>query len=134
MSDDLLIAIVDDDQSAREATVDLVRALGFAAAGFCSAADLLESEERRQMACLIADVQMPGTSGLELYAQLTASGTPIPTVLVTAYPDDAMRRRAMEAGVDFYLEKPLEAEGLLACVRSAIAHHGEPAARNPHNH
>ncbi|WP_114769976.1 response regulator transcription factor [Microvirga subterranea] len=134
MSDDLLIVIVDDDQSAREATGDLVRALGFQAVEFCSAADLLKSEERGRMTCLIADVQMPGMNGLDLYLQLSASGTPPPTVLMTAYRDEAMRERAVEAGVDFYLEKPLEADQLLACVRSAIEHRDEPARQGPRPH
>lgn len=134
MSDDLLIVIVDDDQSAREATGDLVRALGFPALEFCSAADLLKSEERRRMTCMIADVQMPGMNGLDLYLQLAASGTPTPTLLMTAYRDEAMHKRAVEAGVDLFLEKPLEADQLLAWVQSAIEHHDETAGRGPQPH
>jgi FixJ family two-component response regulator len=130
MTGDLLIAIVDDDDLVREATVDLVRALGFAAAGFASAAELLKSEDLRQMACLITDMRMPGMSGLELYSRLAGSGTPIPTILVTAYPEDSTRLRALEAGVRYYLEKPLEADRLLACIRSAVGRDGEPASRD----
>jgi FixJ family two-component response regulator len=125
MSGDLLIAIVDDDDSTREATVDLVRALGFAAAEFASAAELLRWKDLRQTACLIADMRMPGMNGLELYLRLAGSSTPIPTILVTAYPEANTRARALEAGVQCYLEKPLEADGLLACVRSALGHRNE---------
>jgi FixJ family two-component response regulator len=130
MTGDLLIAIVDDDDLVREATVDLVRALGFAAAGFASAAELLKSEDLRQMACLITDMRMPGMSGLELSSHLARSGTPIPTILVTAYPEDSTRIRALEAGIGYYLEKPLEATRLLACIRSAVGQRGEPASHD----
>jgi FixJ family two-component response regulator len=133
MTGDLLIAIVDDDDLVREATVDLVRALGFAAAGFASAAELLKSEDLRQMACLITDMRMPGMSGLELYAHLVGAGTPIPTILVTAYPEDSTRTRALEAGVRYYLEKPLEAGRLFTCVRSAVGQRGEQASRDLHD-
>jgi FixJ family two-component response regulator len=131
MSGDLLIAIVDDDDSTREATVDLVQAVGFAAAGFASAAELLASENLRQMACLIADVRMPRMDGLELYRHLAGSSTPIPTILMTAHPEDDTRARALEAGVQCYLEKPLEVGRLIACVRSAVGEHGGQAGRVP---
>jgi FixJ family two-component response regulator len=130
MTGDLLIAIVDDDDLVREATVDLVRALGFAAAGFASASELLKSEDLPQMACLITDMRMPGMSGLELHAHLAGSGTPIPTILVTAYPEDSTRIRALEAGVRDYLEKPLDADQLLACVRSAVGQRGKQAGQS----
>jgi DNA-binding response OmpR family regulator len=74
---------------------------------------------------------MPGMSGLELYFQLAGSSTPIPTILMTAYPEDNVRTRALEAGVRCYLEKPLEADRLLACVRSAIGQRSEQAGCGP---
>jgi FixJ family two-component response regulator len=122
-----LIAIVDDDDSARNATMCLVRALGFVATGFQSATDYLESGDMPKTACLIADVRMPGMSGPELHRHLVASGTPIPTVLVTAYPEDSTRERALRAGVGWYLAKPVEPDELLGCIRSALAH----GAREP---
>lgn len=121
MSVNLLISIIDDDESAREAIVGLVRALGFAATEFQSAADFLRSSHLMRTACLIADMRMPGMTGLELYRHLIAAGTPIPTVLVTAYPDEAARTRALKAGIRCYLAKPLEPDALLACIRSALA-------------
>jgi CheY-like chemotaxis protein len=78
-------------------------------------------------ACLITDVRMPGMNGFDLYRHLVASGTPIPTVLVTAYPEDSTRARALKVGVGCYLAKPLEPDELLGCIRSALAHGaGEP--------
>ena len=133
MSATPLIAIVDDDDSARDATLSLVRALGFAASGFRSAADYLGSGDMSQTACLIADVRMPGMSGPELYRHLVASGTPIPTVLVTAYPENSTRARALKAGVGWYLAKPLEPDELLGCIRSALAQGaGEPTHQAQH--
>lgn len=121
MSVSLPISIIDDDQSAREAVAGLVSALGFTTAEFPSAADFLESGDMSRTACLIADVWMPGMTGLELYRYLIAAGTPIPTILVTAYPDEAMQTRALKAGIRCYLAKPLEPDALLACIRSALA-------------
>lgn len=120
MSANLLISIIDDDESAREAAVGLVRALGFTAIEFQSAADFLKSDHLSRTACLIADMRMPGMTGLELYRHLITMGTPIPTVLVTAYTDEADRNRALKAGVRCYLAKPLKPDELLACIRSAI--------------
>lgn len=114
-----VIAIVDDDHSVREALTSLVRSLGYNAAAFASAEDLLKSRRRRSVSCVIADVQMPGMSGLELYQRLLASGRPIPTILVTAYPDDGARERALSAGVIGYLSKPFDEDDLIACIRSA---------------
>jgi FixJ family two-component response regulator len=121
-----VIAIVDDDQSVREALVSLVRSLGYVAIGFECAEDLLKSKRRRSVSCLVADLQMPGMTGLELYHRLSASGKPIPTILITAYPDDGVRERALAAGVIGYLSKPFEEDDLLTCVRSAVtsAHRG----------
>lgn len=116
----LLISIIDDDQSAREAVVGLVRALGFSAANFPSAADFLRSDQLVRTACLIADMRMPGMTGLELFRHLVAAGTPIPTILVTAYPDETLRAQALKAGVCCYLAKPLVPDALLGCIRVAL--------------
>lgn len=120
MSADPLIAIVDDDASARAAVVGLVRALGFAAAAFASGAEFLDSDLRPRIACLIADMRMPGMSGLALHRRLVAEGRAIPTMLVTAYPDETTRIDAAMAGVGCYLAKPIEPEELLDCIRSAL--------------
>jgi FixJ family two-component response regulator len=117
-----VIAIVDDDDSVREALASLVRSLGYAAMAFECAEDLLKSKRRRGVSCLIADVQMPGMSGLELYHHLSACGKPIPTILITAFPDDNLRKRALAAGAIGYLSKPFEEDDLLACIRAALTH------------
>jgi FixJ family two-component response regulator len=116
-----LVSIVDDDDSVREAVLCLVKSLGYAAVDFCSAACFLESEERQRTACLIADVRMPGMSGLELHQHLVRCGTSIPTVLMTAHADAAARAQALKAGVRFYMFKPLGPDELLLCLRTTMA-------------
>ena len=115
-----LIAIVDDDESMRDTTRDLLESAGFSAATFASAASLLKSRRLHSVSCLIADMRMPKMTGLELHQHLAASNHPIPTILMTAYPDERVRAQAMNANVVGYLAKPFEAEELLNCVRRAI--------------
>ena len=117
-----VIAIVDDDDSIREATMSLMRALDFSAEAYPCAEDFLTSGRLQRTSCLIADVRMPGMSGLELHRRLVLSGNPIPTVLITARPDDAARARALEAGIIGYLIKPFDDDDLLGCIRSALDH------------
>ena len=117
-----LIAVVDDDASVREAMMSLMRALGFLAETFPCAEDFLKSDGLPRTSCLIADVRMPGMSGLELYRHLVASGKPIPTVLITAHSDDGVRARALKAGIICYLTKPFREDDLLGCIRSALDH------------
>ena len=116
------IAVVEDDDSVREATIGLLRSNGFIAKGFPSADEFLRSNRILITSCLIADVQMPKMSGLALYGGLVASGTPIPTILITAYPDDAVRARALNAGVTAYLVKPFSEKELLDCIDVAAKH------------
>ena len=115
-----VIAIVDDDRSVREALTSLVRSLGYVAIAFECAEDLLRSKRRRRVSCLIADVQMPGMTGPELHNRLVGSGEPIPTILITAFPDERARERALQAGVICYLAKPFSEDDLLACIRSTL--------------
>jgi FixJ family two-component response regulator len=115
-----LIAIVDDDESMRDTTRDLLESAGFSAAAFASAAHLLKSRRLHRVSCLIADMRMPKMTGLELHQHLAASNHPIPTILMTAYPDERVWAQAMKANVVCYLAKPFEAEELLNCVRCAI--------------
>jgi len=116
----LVIAVVDDDEAVREALTGLMKSLGYRAVAFESARDFLNSKQRRSAACLIADVQMPGMTGVELHDRLVASGKPIPTILITAYPDDAVRARVLQAGVKGYLCKPFSEDELLASLRTAL--------------
>ena len=115
-----LIAIVDDDESMRDTTKDLLESAGFAAATFTRAASLLTYNHLDQVACLIADMRMPEMSGLELHRQLVAEHRAIPMILMTAYPDERVRAQALKAHVVCYLTKPFAAEELLTWVRSAV--------------
>jgi FixJ family two-component response regulator len=125
-----VIAIVDDDESVRDAMMSLMRALGFLAEAFPCAEDFLKSGRIQRTSCLIADVRMPGMSGLELYRRLVASGKPIPTVLITAHSDDGVRARALNAGILCYLTKPFREDDLLGCIRSALDH-GKKEGKGP---
>lgn len=116
-----LVAIVDDDASAREALIALVRAMGFNAMGFASASAFLGAPERSSTACLLSDVRMPGMTGLDLHFSLAAAQRPVPTILVTAYPDDATRGHALAAGVIAYLAKPCSPDLLAHAIRGALA-------------
>jgi FixJ family two-component response regulator len=123
-----LISIVDDDRAMREALDGLVKSVGYEAASLASAEAFLGSRDARRTSCLIADMQMPGMTGLELHQRLAASGKAIPTILITAYPDEGVRKRALAAGVVGYLSKPFEEDDLLACIRSALARAGGGSA------
>lgn len=124
-----LVAVVDDDASIRDTTTDLLDSAGFRTATFASAEAFLKSPRRANVAALIADMRMAGMSGFALHQRLVSAGNPIPTILVTAYPDDAVRARALEAGVSCYLAKPFAAEELLACVGTAITAGQQRATR-----
>ena len=115
-----LISIVEDDQPFRESMRKLVRALGYTVEAFPSAADFLASPLLAQTACLVTDVQMPAMTGVELHRHLINAGYAIPTILVTAYPDEAVRRRALKDGVVCYLGKPVDDDHLERCLRSAL--------------
>ena len=91
-----LVSIVDDDQHFRNSMRRLMRSLGYTVEAFASAADVLASPHLAETACLIADVHMPGMTGIELYRHLTDAGYAIPTILITAYPEDADRARALQ--------------------------------------
>ena len=114
-----LVAIVDDDASALAAGASLIRALGFAASGFSTAAAFLASDALTLAVCVVADVRMPEMGGFELLRRLVALERPVPTVLATAFPDAVERSRALTMGAIDYLSKPLRAEDLLRCVRLA---------------
>ena len=116
-----LIAIVDDDKSIREATSNLLQSMGWSTVMFPDATSFLQSPGRRGASCVVADVRMPGLTGFEMYDQLVAAGEGIPTVLITAYPNDFVRARARDAGVVCCLGKPFAPDELLRCVRTALA-------------
>lgn len=115
-----VISIVDDDEASREALAVLIKSLGFAGETFGSAAEFLASPRLPQTACLIADINMPGMTGVELYRYLVRMDYRIPTLLITAYPENAGRARALADGVIAYLSKPCSESELLECVKSAL--------------
>jgi FixJ family two-component response regulator len=115
-----LIAVIDDDGPTREAVIGLVSSMGYATVGFESAASFLQSDELARTGCMITDLRMDGMSGLELHQRLVAAGVSIPTIVITGYPDEALRRQALEAGVSGWLAKPVRPEELLQCLRRAL--------------
>lgn len=115
-----LISIVDDDESVREAIAGLIDWLGFKVEMFASAIDFLASPSIADSACVIADVQMPHMTGIELHKRLTEIGYAIPTILITAYPSEAVRQRVLADGVICYLSKPLDKDTLIECIRSTL--------------
>ena len=116
----VLVAVVDDDRFFRESMGRFMRSLGYAVEVFSSATDFLASPRLSETACLIADVHMPAMTGLELYRRLIQAGHSIPTIIVTAYPNDVDRVRALSDGVISYLSKPVDEQHLMRCLRTAV--------------
>jgi FixJ family two-component response regulator len=115
-----LISLVEDDEFFRESMIKLVKLLGYTVEAFPSAADFLASRLLPETACLVTDVHMPGMTGVELHRHLVDAGYAIPTILVTAYPDEVVRDRALKDGVVCYLSKPVDDDHLERCLRSAL--------------
>ena len=116
-----LVAIVDDDKSIRNATEDLLKAAGFSTATFEDAESFLGSASRASAACVVADMRMRGMTGVKLYQELVASGHAIPTVIITAHPEELALAGAREAGITCCLIKPFTPDELLECVHEALA-------------
>ena len=129
MSSEIQIAIIDDDEQSRVALAGLMEAMGFTIEAFPSAVDFLASPNVRHTSCLIVDVHMPRMTGTELHSRLVGSGYEIPTILITAYPDDSARAQALAQGVVGYLAKPIDDEVLLGCVELALR--GAKSDENP---
>ena len=125
----LLVSVVEDDRYYRESMRRLMRSLGYTVEAFPSAADFLASPHVAETACLIADVHMPAMTGIELYRHLLDAGHAIPTILVTAYPNDADRACALNDGVVCYLRKPVD-EGYLKGRLRAVLTAGESPKEN----
>jgi FixJ family two-component response regulator len=124
-----LISIVDDDDLTRAAIENLVRSLGFSARTFASAETFLQSSSVAETQCLILDVQMPKMSGVELQDHLSHSGFDIPIIFITAYPDETVKARALNAGAICFLHKPLDLQGprLVDCLYAALSRGKGPA-------
>jgi FixJ family two-component response regulator len=115
-----MVSIVDDDPLAREGIKELVESLGYKALAFVSAQDFLQSGAVAKTGCLITDLQMPGLNGLELQERLQARGYRTPVILITAYPNEKHRCRAMGAGAIGFLSKPFEEQSLVECLTIAM--------------
>ena len=114
------VAIVDDDESIRAALQGFMKEAGLPAQAFASAEEFLGSGDLSQVGCLVADIRMPGMSGLELQARLNAERHRIPTVFITAHGDESMKMQALRAGAVEFLAKPFDEDVLLDCVRAAM--------------
>jgi FixJ family two-component response regulator len=121
-----LISIVDDDQSFRDSMRRLLKSHGYTVAVFPSAAEFLASAQLPGTACLVADIHMPEMTGVELYSHLTATGHAMPTILITAYPEDGAQQRILSLGVRCYLHKPLDEAVLIDCLHRAFARDSPP--------
>jgi FixJ family two-component response regulator len=115
-----VVSIVDDDESVRDGLVDLIQAMGFDAETFERAEHFLQSKEIDRTLCLITDMRMHGMSGLELHDRLLELGRRIPTIVITAFPKDRDRERALQAGVVCYLAKPFDERQLVDCITTAL--------------
>jgi FixJ family two-component response regulator len=115
-----LVAVVDDDDLIRSALQGLLKAVGLPTATFGSAEEFLTSAQKNQVACLIADIRMPGMSGLDLQAKLNIERCRIPIIFITAHGDEKMRMQALRAGAVEFLAKPFNDEALLESVRAAL--------------
>ena len=116
-----LISVVDDDVWAREGLRDLIAAIGYEVRTFESAEDFVVSGSIAETACLITDLNMPGMSGLELQTYLRGAGHNTPIIIVTAYPTEEDRSRALKDGGTAFLTKPLDERVLVGCLAQAIA-------------
>jgi FixJ family two-component response regulator len=115
-----LISIIDDDESVRFATGSLVRSAGFSARTFASAEEFLESDCVTESSCIITDIQMPGLTGAELQCRLLAEGRRTPLIFITAFPNNSLRTRVLEAGAACFLTKPFNGESLIQCIEAIL--------------
>jgi FixJ family two-component response regulator len=115
-----MVAIVDDDDLMRSAVQGLLKSAGLPSQAFASAEEFLNSGQQRRVGCLVADIRMPGMTGLELQARLNTEHCRIPTIFITAHGDEKMRMQALRAGAVEFLAKPFDDEALLESVRAAL--------------
>ena len=115
-----IVAIVDNDKAVGNAIEVLMRSIGLAAQAFSSGEEFLRSTELNRTGCLVVDFDMPRMSGLDLHNNLSLLGKEIPTILITAYPSDDIRARALQAGVICFLPKLFDESDLLSCIRTAL--------------
>ena len=115
-----LISIVDDDESVRQALKSLIDSVGFRTEVFCSGEEFLKSPSLSQTNCLIADVRMPGMSGLELQERLHAAGSAVPIVFISAHDDKEARARGLRDGAIAFLQKPFSEDSLFEAISDGL--------------
>jgi two-component system, LuxR family, response regulator FixJ len=120
MSEAPLISIVDDDALARDGIRELVESLGYNAVTFASAEHFLQSGVIAHTTCMIVDLQMPGLNGVELQEALRAKGYRTPVIVITAFPNETHRKRALDGGAVDFLGKPFDEASLIRCLTAAI--------------
>jgi RNA polymerase sigma factor (sigma-70 family) len=123
-----LVYVVDDEASIRDSLAMLLRSVGLASRTFTDAKSFLAAYEPRPDTCLIADVRMPGMSGIELQEALRSRGAALPIIIITGHGDIAMAVRAMKAGAADFIEKPFHDQTLLDAVHRALARSADPRA------
>jgi FixJ family two-component response regulator len=117
------LSVIDDDASVRAATNNLLRSHGYTVHTFASAEEFLQSAHLNDTSCVIADVQMPVMSGVELLMELRAQGYRVPFIFITAFPDESIRARALKAGAICFLAKPFAGPTLIDCLKNALGEH-----------
>jgi FixJ family two-component response regulator len=115
-----VISVIDDDASVRTATNNLLSSHGYQVHTFASAVDFLKSARLDDSSCIVADVQMPVMSGLDLLQHVRSLGNRAPFVFITAFPDDGVRTRALKAGAICFLAKPFAGPVLINCIENAL--------------
>ena len=123
MSTVSVISVVDDDASVRAATSKFLKSHGYSVQAFSSAEHFLESGRLNDTSCVIADLQMPGMSGLELLTMMRAQRYAVPFIFITAFPDEATRARTLRAGPICFLSKPFAGPTLINCLGAALEGH-----------
>jgi FixJ family two-component response regulator len=120
-----VISVIDDDASVRAAADNLLSSHGYLVCVFASAEEFLQSARLDDSSCVIADVQMPAMSGLDLLTHMRAKGNTLPFIFITAFPEESVRARALKAGAICFLAKPFAGPALISCVETAVnRHHG----------
>jgi FixJ family two-component response regulator len=126
-----VVSIVDDDDSVRAAMSSLVRSLGYEACLFASAEAFLASPHLDDTSCLIADIQMPGMSGLDLQSELRARQRYIPIIFITAFAEERIRQRAEAAGALGFFSKPVDSRMIIGCLDTALKHYPPTSGAGP---
>jgi FixJ family two-component response regulator len=124
-----MISVIDDDASVRAATNNLLSSHGYLVHTFVSAEDFLQSANPDGASCVVTDVQMPGMSGLDLLTHVRSRGNEVPFILITAFPDENVRARALKAGAFCFLAKPFAGPVLIDCVETALNRHPGDAGK-----